>query len=347
MSIIQQQYKTFYLLAVILVLSLLTFSCSRSKLTAEAKLINPEGKEIGYVLLEEIDTGGVKISLKIKNLPEGTHAFHIHEKGICEPPDFKKAGGHYNPFNKEHGLKNPNGPHAGDLPNIGVGKNGRMEVEITAKLVTLKKGKKNSLFKEGGTSFVIHAGADDYTSNPSGMAGPRIACGIIKKKMNDYSMNDISIINNSKSSLPKEVVKLYRQAIKIWNSPPDIQPDEALDLYRKKKAVFIDIREKKEQDISIIPGALTIEPGLPINNIINKINKSQEVIIYCTIGSRSGKLTVELVKEGYNAKNLACGILGWTYVKGPLVDPDNQPTKRVHTYGKKWSKAAKGYQAVY
>ncbi len=86
--------------------------------------------------------------------------------------------------------------------------------------------------------------------------------------MNDYSMNDISIINNSKSSLPEEVVKLYRQAIKIWNSPPDIQPDEALDLYRKKKAVFVDIREKKEQDISIIPGALTIEPGLPINNII-------------------------------------------------------------------------------
>ena len=182
MNINQKQFKIFFLLALILVLSLLTFSCSREKLNAEAKLINPEGKEIGYVLLEEIDKGGVKISLKIKGLPEGTHAFHIHEKGICEPLDFKNAGGHFNPFNKEHGLKNPNGPHAGDLPNIGVGKDGRVEMEITAKLVTLKKGKKNSLFKEGSTSFVIHAGADDYRSNPSGMAGPRIGCGIRKKK---------------------------------------------------------------------------------------------------------------------------------------------------------------------
>lgn len=182
MNINQQQFKILYLLAVISVLFLLIFSCNESKLTAEAKLINSEGEEIGHVFLEEIAKGGVKISLKVKNLPEGTHAFHIHEKGICEPPDFKNAGGHFNPFNKEHGLKNPNGPHAGNLPNIKVGKDGTAEADITAKLVTLKKGKENSLFKEGGTSFVIHAGADDYTSNPSGNAGPRIACGIIKEK---------------------------------------------------------------------------------------------------------------------------------------------------------------------
>ena len=78
-------------------------------------------------------------------------------------------------------MENPAGPHAGDLPNITVGPDGKANVEAVANLVTLKEGQKNSLFQPGGTSLVIHAGPDDYVSDPAGNAGPRIACGVITR----------------------------------------------------------------------------------------------------------------------------------------------------------------------
>ncbi len=147
--------------------------------TAKCALTNPQGQKVGEAQLEE--TGqGVKISLKVENLPPGVHAFHIHEKGACSPPDFASAGGHFNPFGKHHGLKNPQGPHAGDLPGITVGADGRGSLETVATLVTLKPGK-NSLFQPGGTSLVIHEKADDDMTDPAGNAGARIACGAITK----------------------------------------------------------------------------------------------------------------------------------------------------------------------
>ena len=90
--------------------------------------------------------------MTVENLPPGDHAFHIHAKGACDTPDFMSAGDHFNPFGKHHGLKNPAGPHAGDLPNITVGPDGKAKVEALAQLVTLKEGEKNSLFGPGGTS---------------------------------------------------------------------------------------------------------------------------------------------------------------------------------------------------
>jgi Cu-Zn family superoxide dismutase len=148
---------------------------------AKATLVDPQGKKVGEATLEET-TKGVKITLKVENFPPGEHAFHIHEKGLCDPPDFKTAGGHFNPFGKKHGLKNPEGPHAGDLPNITVGSDGRGSFAIMAPLVTLKTGEKNSVFQPGGTSLVVHQGPDDNVSDPAGHAGPRIACGLIVKQ---------------------------------------------------------------------------------------------------------------------------------------------------------------------
>lgn len=148
-------------------------------LKAKATLTNAQGQKVGEAQLEETSQG-VKITLKVENLPPGVHAFHIHEKGLCDPPDFKTAGGHFNPFGKKHGLKNPQGPHAGDLPNLVVGADGKETYETIATQVTLKSGK-NSLFQAGGTSLVIHEGPDDYITDPAGHAGARIGCGVVSK----------------------------------------------------------------------------------------------------------------------------------------------------------------------
>ncbi len=154
------------------------FACAQEDLpTAKANLYNTEGKEIGTATLIE-SPDGVVINLEAANLPPGIHAFHIHETGKCEGPDFQSAGGHFNPYGRKHGVKNPEGWHNGDLPNIEVAEDGSAFEEIVAPDVTLGSGE-NSLFKKGGTALVIHAGPDDEMTDPSGNAGRRIACGVI------------------------------------------------------------------------------------------------------------------------------------------------------------------------
>ncbi len=169
-------------LALLLAVSAGVFiSCNRVTDRAIVNLVNADGDPVGDVSLLENDEG-VTLAIDIKDLPPGIHAFHIHENGDFTPPEFSEAGGHFNPFNKEHGLNNPKGPHAGDLPNIWVKNDRTCKDVMVTRLVTLKEGEPNSLFKEGGTSIVIHQGADDHESQPAGAAGPRIAGGIVKKR---------------------------------------------------------------------------------------------------------------------------------------------------------------------
>jgi superoxide dismutase, Cu-Zn family len=145
----------------------------------DVEMFNSSGDSLGKVKLSE-QPEGVKLELNLEGLPPGEHAFHIHEKGSCKPPDFKSAGNHYNPDDKKHGLLHPEGAHAGDLPNLIVKEDGKVKTEILAPQVTLKEGKTTLLTKEG-TSLVIHAGKDDGMTQPAGDAGGRIACGEIKK----------------------------------------------------------------------------------------------------------------------------------------------------------------------
>ncbi|HEY4552568.1 MAG TPA: superoxide dismutase family protein [Bacillaceae bacterium] len=151
-----------------------------AKTPYNVKIINSKGSTIGSAILSE-GSKGVNIQLMAEGLEPGKKAIHIHETGKCTAPDFKSAGEHFNPLGKEHGFNNPKGFHAGDLPNIEISAQGKVEVELNATEVTLQPGQKNSLLDADGSAIVIHEGPDDYKTNPAGNAGDRIACGEIVK----------------------------------------------------------------------------------------------------------------------------------------------------------------------
>jgi Cu-Zn family superoxide dismutase len=146
--------------------------------TATAMLKNTDGKDVGTAALTQTPFG-VLIKLELKGLPAGEHAFHVHAVGQCEPP-FTSAGGHFNPASKKHGVLASEGYHAGDMPNLYVPASGELTIEVVNAAITLDKDKPNSVYQPGGTAVVIHAGKDDYKTDPTGDAGGRIACGVVQ-----------------------------------------------------------------------------------------------------------------------------------------------------------------------
>src|SRR6478736_7302404 len=112
--------------------------------SGKASLKDAQGKDVGTAELAQLPQG-VLIKLSLKGLPAGEHAFHVHGTGKCEPP-FTSAGGHFNPDKKKHGMMAPDGPHAGDMPNLHIPANGELVAEVLNAAVTLEKGKANSLF---------------------------------------------------------------------------------------------------------------------------------------------------------------------------------------------------------
>lgn len=140
---------------------------------AVATLKTADGKDAGTVTLLPAGAG-MRLAVQVKGLPAGEHGIHMHAVGKCEGPKFESAGGHWNPMNKQHGLDNPAGPHAGDLPNLTVAADG------TGILSTTLTGTVADLLDTDGAALVIHAKRDDEKTDPSGDSGDRIACAMIE-----------------------------------------------------------------------------------------------------------------------------------------------------------------------
>jgi Cu-Zn family superoxide dismutase len=154
------------------------FSAS-AQMPVKAELHDGQGTSVGTAEFSAAPKG-VSIKLDLMNLPPGAHGIHIHAAAKCEGPAFTTAGGHLNPDMKHHGLDNPDGPHAGDMPNITVAADGTAKTTVVAPGVTMGDDP-HSIFSNGGTAIVIHGMADDMKSDPAGNSGPRIACGVISK----------------------------------------------------------------------------------------------------------------------------------------------------------------------
>ena len=146
--------------------------------TARVSMRSASGQPIGDLSLVQT-ANGVLVTGLLSNLPPGTHAFHVHTVGRCTPT-FDAAGGHFNPASRQHGFRNPNGQHAGDLPNVNVAADGTVRVEAFATAFDLGSGT-SGLFDGDGSAIMVHQNADDYTTDPTGSAGSRIACGEVTR----------------------------------------------------------------------------------------------------------------------------------------------------------------------
>ena len=136
-------------------------------------LVNSGGQTIGSVIASQT-SGGVTLAISTAGLPHGLHGLHVHQVGRCDLPGFDSAGPHWNPGSRKHGFNNPQGPHAGDLPNITASSSG-----VSRETAVLAGASLQGLADADGSALVIHAQADDYLTDPSGNSGGRIACAVL------------------------------------------------------------------------------------------------------------------------------------------------------------------------
>jgi Cu-Zn family superoxide dismutase len=156
--------------------------CAMTRMGGQAPLTaGTEARDAGGRTLARVQavqhSDGIHVEVQAAGLRPGTYAVHIHQQGRCDAPGFTSAGGHWNPTSRQHGARNPQGQHQGDLPNLTVGANGAGELRYRIPNAVLSGGA-SPMLDGDGASFMVHARADDYVSDPAGNAGDRIGCGV-------------------------------------------------------------------------------------------------------------------------------------------------------------------------
>jgi Cu-Zn family superoxide dismutase len=146
---------------------------------ANASLFDTSGTRVGVATFSEVGGNG-QMGISVSGLSPGQHGMHIHETGACTAPSFESAGSHFNPGSKKHGLDNPEGPHAGDMPNLVVKADGSADTTFTVSASLLTQGAE-SMIGAQKRAFVIHADPDDQKTDPSGNSGSRVVCGVIER----------------------------------------------------------------------------------------------------------------------------------------------------------------------
>jgi Cu-Zn family superoxide dismutase len=169
-----------WMAAALLAVATTAAATAQTKTEIKVPLLTSTGQDAGFATFKTVKKG-VKVKLELKNLPFGPHGVHIHQNAVCTAPDFKSAGGHFNPDGKQHGFLNAMGHHNGDFPaSVSIGEDHMGSASFVLDSVSLDPAAPNSLFLNGGTSIVVHEKADDEKTDPSGASGNRIACGVIK-----------------------------------------------------------------------------------------------------------------------------------------------------------------------
>ena len=144
--------------------------------SATAQLQSTEGYDVtGTVMFTSVN-GAVRVEADVQGLSPGEHGIHVHEFGDCSAPDASSAGGHFNPTNEEHGAPQDSVRHVGDLGNLQAGQDSTATYSRVDSVITLTGA--NSIV---GKAVVVHSGADDFESQPSGDSGDRVACGVIEQ----------------------------------------------------------------------------------------------------------------------------------------------------------------------
>ena len=145
---------------------------SEAAQSATATLTKADGSAAGSAIAT-VTPEGLGVTVSVNGITPGDHGVHVHMTGKCDAPGFTTAGGHWNPESTQHGLENPQGAHAGDMPNLTVADDGTGTLTFT-----LRSGTMAGLLDADGSAFVVHAGADDQKTDPSGNSGDRVACGV-------------------------------------------------------------------------------------------------------------------------------------------------------------------------
>lgn len=138
----------------------------------------------GTVHFMELKDGAVEVDVDLTNVPSGTHGFHIHDKGDCAN-DGQAAGGHFNPAGAPHGAPTTAQHHAGDFGNVTADANGNVKLKFATRAITVAPGA-NSVV---GHAVILHGNPDDLTTQPTGNAGPRIACGVVEAMSGEMHMH--------------------------------------------------------------------------------------------------------------------------------------------------------------